>query len=224
MDPATMAIIASTLIQAGTQFFGKDDDNYPEQLPTMSPEQEKILKAQLQKIQGMSGGTDNAMSLLQQYMNPNSNIYKNFEAPYMQKFEQQTIPRLAEQFAGFGANSGALSSSGFGQALGAAGANLQTDLAAMKSGMQRSSINDYLGQYNTMTGQALNSQPFAYYQQQPGGGAMNSFAANTAGPMMQYGLQNMNLSGNQSGGGGGYNAKYPLTSIYDQLFQTGAIT
>jgi len=223
MDPATIALIASTFMQGvGLLNQGKGNGNEPSQIPTMTPEQEAILGQLTNMVQNQGGGANKAMGLLEKYMDPNSDIYKNFEAPYMQKFEQQTIPRLAEQFAGFGANSGALSSSGFGQALGAAGANLQTDLAAMKSGMQRNSINDYLGQFNTMTGQALNAQPFAYYQQQPGGGAMNAFGANAAGPLANYGLQNMNLSGQSNNGG--YNAKYPLTNTYDELFRTGAIT
>lgn len=143
--------------------FGKKDKT--KKLETLSPEQKQILQQLLGNIQGLGGqgGYGQATNLLQQYLDPSSEIYGGFEAPYRQEFEQQTIPNLAERFAGQGAQGGALSSSGFGQAIGAAGANLQTDLARMKSGLQRQSIQDILGQYSTMTGQGLGIQPFMYY-------------------------------------------------------------
>jgi hypothetical protein len=143
--------------------FGKEDK--VKKLESLSPEQKQILQQLLGNIQGLGGqgGYGQAINLLQQYLDPNSEVYGNFEAPYRQEFEQQTIPNIAERFAGAGAQGGALSSSGFGQALGAAGANLQTNLAQMKSGLQRQSIQDILGQYSTMTGQGLGIQPFAYY-------------------------------------------------------------
>lgn len=110
---------------------------------------------------GEGGGMQNAMGLLEQYLDPNSEVYKNFEKPYMQQFEQQTIPQLAEQFAGMGGGmGGGGSSSGFGQALGAAGSNLQTQLAQMKSGMQRQAITDMFGQYNQMANQALGTKAY----------------------------------------------------------------
>lgn len=106
------------------------------------------------------GGYQNAMGLLEQYLNPNSDVYKNFEKPYQQQFEQQTIPQLAERFAGANAMGGGLMTSGFGQSLGAAGANLQTQLAQMKQQYQRQSINDLLGQYNQLTNQSLGAKSF----------------------------------------------------------------
>ena len=56
---------------------------------------------------------------------------------------------------------------GFGQALGAAGANLQTQLAQMKSQMQRQSAGDIFGQYNQMANQGLGTRSFEN-QYQPG--------------------------------------------------------
>lgn len=105
-------------------------------------------------------GYQDAMGLLQQYLNPNSEVYANFEKPYLQQFEQQTLPGIAERFAGGNAMGGGLMTSGFGQSLGAAGANLQTQLAQMKQQYQRQSINDLLGQYNQLTNQSLNARPF----------------------------------------------------------------
>lgn len=113
-----------------------------------------------QARQLQQGGYGDAMSLLQQYLNPQSDVYQNFEKPYLQQFEQQTVPGLAERFAGLGAMGGGLSSSGFGQALGAAGANLQTQLASMKEQYRRQSINDLLNQYNQVVNRGLGARPF----------------------------------------------------------------
>lgn len=144
---------------------------------------------QLQQMQKGGGGVQEAMGLLQQYLNPQSDIYKNFEQPYMQQFEQQTVPGLAEKFAGFGGGmGGGMSSSGFGQALGAAGSNLQTNLAQMKSGMQQNAIGSLLGQYNQMSGMGLGAQPFSYQQQQGSQGFAAPFLGNLAGSFMKGGF------------------------------------
>lgn len=148
--------------------FGTDDQT--DQLSNYTPEQRQYFDQfiqQLMGLQGQGGGVNQATNLLQQYMDPQSEVYRNFEKPYQQQFEQETVPMLAERFAGAGAQGGALSSSGFGQALGAAGSNLQTNLAQMKSQMQRQSIGDILGLFQNMTGQALGAQPFSY-QFKPG--------------------------------------------------------
>lgn len=219
--------IAAALIQAAPQIIGMftnkgGDSDQPQKLPTMTPEMEQLHNQLLGNAQGLGqGGVPQALGLLQQYLNPESDIYRNFEAPYMQQFQQQTIPQLAEQFGGFGANSGALSSSGFGQALGAAGANLQTNLAQMKSGMQRNAITDLLSNYLAMTGQGLSKEPFAYLNQDKGGGFMQGLGTGAS--------QNLTgifqgLSDIFGGGGGGYQAKYPLSNVYGDLFKTGAIT
>jgi hypothetical protein len=222
---AVAALAAPFVGQLASKLFGGGDDksSQPQQLPTMSPEQQQLLSQLIGNAQGAGaagGGAQNAMGLLQQYLNPQSDVYRNFEAPYMQQFQQQTIPQLSEQFGGFGANSGALSSSGFGQALGAAGANLQTNLAQMKSGMQRNAINDLLSNYLAMTGQALGKDPFAYHQQDKGGGMGAGFAQGFSQglPGFMQGIGDL-FSGNS---GGNYQSTQPLTNTYADLFKTGA--
>lgn len=138
---------------------------------------------------GAGGGYQNAMGILQGYLDPESDQYQNFEAPYLQKFNQQVIPGLAERFAGFGAQGGGLSSSGFGQALGAAGANLQTDLAAMKANMQRNSISDILNQYNQMTSGVMGAQPFSQVAQGPG--TLSSIFSGIGGMANPYGAPDL---------------------------------
>ena len=137
---------------------------------------------QLNNMTSQSGqGANDVLSYLMQFLDPNSDVFKNFEAPYRQEFEEETVPNLAEHYAG----KGALSSSGFGQALGSAGAGLQTKLAALKSGMQRQAGQDILGQYNQNVQNSLNAQPYYTEKQSGSSGLLNNFlsggAANLTG-------------------------------------------
>ena len=139
--------------------FGSEDKI--SQNPTMTKGQQSLLNNQISQTKQLGkGGYQDAMGLLQQYLNPESDIYKNFEQPYLNEFNQQTIPALAERFGGANAMGSGLSTSGFGQSLGAAGANLQAQLAQMKQQFQRQSINDLLNQYNQLSNQSLNAKSF----------------------------------------------------------------
>lgn len=168
--------------------------------------------------QGGQGASD-VLKYLMQFMDPNSDVYKNFEAPYRQEFEQETVPGLAEQYAG----KGALSSSGFGQALGSAGAGLQTKLAALKAGMQRQAGQDIFSQYNQQSNQSLNARPFDYKQKEGTGGILNNAISAYAGGvgggggfggLMQQLMQMIQGGGGISGGKGqfGGNIAQPNSS------------
>lgn len=189
-------------------------------VPTLTKEQKQLLNNQIQQalqLQGPGGGYQNAIGLLQQYLNPQSDVYQNFEQPYLDEFYQKIIPGIAERFAGYGGGQGgALSSSGFGQALSSAGANLQTNLAQMKSGMQRNAILDLLNQYNTLSGSSLSAQPFGY--QDKGAGILPSALSGA--------LSNINfsgMSGQNSNRRNSYQAQYPLTNYYDQNFRAQGV-
>lgn len=134
-------------------------------IPTMTKEQQALLNQMTQMLgpQGQLGqGYQGALGLQQQLMDPSSEAVNQFAAPYMQQFEQQTIPGLAERFAGMGAMGGGLSSSGFGQSLSSAAGNLQTQLAALKAGLGQNAANSLMQQYGGLSGQALGAQPFGY--------------------------------------------------------------
>lgn len=137
-------------------------------MPTMTGDQQGILNNILQQL-GQGGqlgqGYGQALGGLQDFMDPSSEAMQRFADPYMRQFNQQTVPGLAERFAGAGATGGALSSSGFGQALGGAGAGLQEQLASMKTGLQRQSMGDIMNQYGGMSQQALGARPFGYAEQ-----------------------------------------------------------
>ena len=182
-----------------------------EKMPTMTKEQEGLLNQIMQQLGG--GGQlgqqyGQALGGLEEFMDPSSEAMQRFADPYMRQFEQQTIPGIAERFAGAGSGlGGSLSSSGFGQALGAAGGNLQSQLASMKTGLQRQAIGDIMSQYGGMTGKALGARPFGY--QAPQQGLIPQMLTSYAGagfpgiPGMQQGQGFARLFGQGRGGGGG---------------------
>jgi hypothetical protein len=156
------------MVMLGRMLFGSG----MKQVPTMTPEQMGILNrmmSQLSPTGQLGGAQSQALEGLQEYMDPSEESYQRFAEPYMRQFEQETLPGIAERFAGASPmGGGALSSSGFGQALGSAGANLQSQLAGMKTGLQRQAIGDILNQYNQMQGGALSAKPFGYQSPQQG--------------------------------------------------------
>lgn len=155
---------AGSATKSGRKFLFGDEDKF-NKLETMSPEQKKLFDDFLGMLGGQggqAGGAQMGMEHLMQLLDPSSEAYKKFEQPYMQQFEQQTIPGLAERFSSYGGGmGGGLSSSGFGQALSSAGSNLQSQLAGMKTGMQGQAANSILQQLQ----QALGQQTFAYGHQ-----------------------------------------------------------
>ena len=76
MDPGLLSALAQLLFQGGQALFGGDKMKKFDQY---TPEQNDQLKNVFQQLQGLQGGGyGNAMGLLQQYLDPNSDVYKNF--------------------------------------------------------------------------------------------------------------------------------------------------
>lgn len=149
-------------------------------VPTKNKDQMALLKQMYQMInpQGQLGqGYSGAIDYQKQLMDPSSDAVNQFAQPYMDQFEQTTIPGLAERFAGMGGMGGGLSSSGFGQSLSAAGGNLQNQLAALKAGLGQQAAQSLMGQYGQMSNQALGTDTFGYQQKGPSafGGAMQGW-------------------------------------------------
>ncbi len=140
-----------------TFLFGKDPSL--DQISNFDPAQQQIWKKLTDLLGGEGGGLESAMANLQQYLDPNSQAYKDFEAPYLTEFNEQTLPGIAEQFAG-GAGGGALSSSAFGQALGGAASQYKSNLAGLKSQLGRQAAKEMLG----LTQFGLQAEPFSYYE------------------------------------------------------------
>lgn len=160
-------------------FGGKDK---MKKVPTMTKEQNQLLSQLIQMLGSQGGlgqGNKESIDYQRQLMDPSSEAVNQFAQPYMQQFEQQTVPGLAERFAGMGGGmGGGTSSSGFGQALSSAGSNLQSQLAALKAGLGQQAAQSLMGQYGNLSGMGLGAQPFGYQQQAPGmfGGVLSGWA------------------------------------------------
>lgn len=154
--------------------------NKPKKLDNWTKEQKALFSQMMQMLgpegglgEGMQGGID----LQRQLMDPNSEAVRQFSDPYMREFEQQTIPGLAERFAGMGGMGGGMSSSGFGQSLSSAGGNLQSQLAQLKAGLGQNAAQSLMNQYSNMSSNAMSLQPFSYQRpgQTAGGSMMQSW-------------------------------------------------
>ena len=154
----------------------------------LTEQQKQSLNQILGQLGGMaapSGAYGMAQARLANLLGGGSDVYNAFAAPYLRQFQEQTVPQLAERFAGLGGRGGALSSSGFGQGLGAAGAGLQESLASLGANLQQNALQQALGQYNTLAGLGLGTRAFAptYSPGQPGllgnlfGGLLGGFGA-----------------------------------------------
>lgn len=144
------------------------DKGSTDKLTTMSPNQEGFqnqLYQILQQIggggQGGGGGFQSSLALLMQMLNPGSN--QGFEDRYRQQYEDEVEPQLMERFAG----AGALGSSGFGQALGAGRAKLESGLADISSQRQQGAIGSILDLYQNIGRQHQGQETFAYRQNPP---------------------------------------------------------
>ena len=181
-----------------------------EKVPTGTPEQQQFggtdLINFLQQSMGEGGGFNAANQYDQSLLGQGPEAFNQFSQPYLQQFQEQILPMIAERFAG----GGALSSSGFGQALGGAASGLQAQLAQLFSQLQQQAAQGEYGQFNNQSQQALNYQPFSYNKQQGSGGILQPLAigAGTAlgGPLggaAASGITSLFKSLSGGGGGGG---------------------
>lgn len=118
------------------------------QMNNFDPLQQAIHQQQGSALQG-GGGYGNLVQMLQEMLDPSSDYYKDFENAQMRQFNEETIPNIAERFAG----AGALSSSGFGQALGAGASQLQSNLGLMRQSGVQNALKQLLGEYSGYQGQ-----------------------------------------------------------------------
>lgn len=163
----------------GKFFFGSGDKT--KKLDTMTPEQQKLMSQMMSMLDpsgSLGQGYGQSLDTLKDWLDPNGQAYQKFAQPYMDEFNQQTIPGLSERFAGMGGGmGGGLSSSGFGQSLSAAGGNLQNQLAQLKTGLMGQAAQGLMGQYNQMSGQSLGAKPFGYQHIQGSPGMFGSMAS-----------------------------------------------
>lgn len=151
--------------------------------------QQQFLNNLLSGLGGQGGGLD----FLQGLYDPNSQTMQNMQQPYINQFNQQTIPGIAERFSGLGA--GAQNSSAFGQALSSAAGDLQTNLASLGSQTQLQGLGPLLQLMQT----ALNPQTQQVVNQgTAGGGILGSFLGGLGGDLGTGLAQKWLPTGNQN--------------------------
>ena len=147
---------------AGLFGIGQKKDKF-HQLPTLNKQQQGGLSGLFGQLQGGVGQNYGAATdYLSQMLSGSPEAYNRFAAPYRTEFQEQTIPRLAERFAGIGGGlgGGALGSSGFGQAIGGAANQFQSNLANLYAQLQQQAAQSAMGQYGGLLGMGLNTRAF----------------------------------------------------------------
>lgn len=213
LDPFTMSL----LISGGSALLGayanQDDGDPLSQVSNYTPGQEGFLNDYTKQAQSLQGGYGKAVGYLQQFLDPDSSVYKNFENQALNQLNTKTLPMIAERYAG----AGALSSSGFGQALGAGAADAYTNLASLKSGLGMQAAGALTNNYQNSANTVLGAQPFSYVQQDQSPGflpnALHGFANNlNQGALNGFGQKQQS-----------YQSQYPLTNYYDQTFRAQGV-
>jgi len=148
MDPMTMMALMSLLgagasglgaAASGGGMFGTPSSF--DQISTMNPQQQQMLSQLMpQLMQGQGMGMD----WIQDMLSGDPEALAKFEAPYKRQFEQETVPGIAERFAGMGTG-GSQSSSAMNQTMGQAGRELSENLAALKGNLQQSAMGSLQG-------------------------------------------------------------------------------
>lgn len=111
------------------------------QFGKLTPEQQGFQNQILQMLGGSSGmGFD----WINQILSGDEEAFKAFEDPIKRQFEREVVPGISEKFAGMGSG-GAQDSSAFQQTLGKAGADLSTNLAALRSGLKMDALKQLQG-------------------------------------------------------------------------------
>lgn len=181
MDPNLMMMLLP-LISGAMGTMGTKD---PYKVSNLNEGQQSLMDQLRSQIQGMGGAPNieqnknyqTGQNWLQS-MFSDPEFFKNFEAPLQRQFEEQTVPDLANRFAGMGSG-GALGSTAFRNQLAREGSNLHTNIAALRGGMQQQAMPQLLGyaqqpfqNYMTQFGAATNPQENAWMGPQQGFGQL----------------------------------------------------
>lgn len=160
---AALPFLAQTAAAVLPSLFNKGGSSSGlKKLPTMTKGQQGIQGQLERSFGGQGGGLEQILNQLMMQLQGGGALEEALGNQYMQNFQEQTLPGIAERFAG----GGALSSSGFGQSLGAAGAGLQNQLATLRAGQGQ----DALQKLIQLLQFTQTSQPFDYLQKQKGAG------------------------------------------------------
>lgn len=107
-----------------------------EQYGLMSPEQNQGMQSYFNNPITNDQGYQSGSNYLQKLLSGDPAAFSAFEAPIMEQFQEQTVPGIAERFAGMGAGS----SSALYNSLAHAGRGLSKDIAQMRAGLQMQAL------------------------------------------------------------------------------------
>jgi hypothetical protein len=107
------------------------------QQSNLTPQQQKLQQNLLQANagQGAGGSFGTSADYYRDLLSNDSNTFNQFQQPELRQFNEQTLPGIAEQYAGLG--SGGLSSSGFRNASINAGTDLSERLGALRAQLRQ---------------------------------------------------------------------------------------
>lgn len=140
-----------------------------------SPEQEQAMQDYFNNPITNDKTYQSGNEYLQKILGGGPNAFSDFEAPYLQQFNQQIAPGIAERFAGMGAGS----SSGLNNSLAQAAGGLQNQLAGLHGQLKMQALPQAL-QYaqqpysNTQAGMGFN--PYEFIEQPGGPGLLHHLA------------------------------------------------
>ena len=165
---------------AGGSFFGGSQGGF-DQVSRLTPQQQEMFS---QMFPGLMQAQGSGLDWINQILSGDPEAFANFEAPFKRQFEQETVPGIAERFAGLGSH-GAQSSSAMNQTMAQAGRELSENLAALRGNLQQNA----LGQIQGLTGQAMQPTFESVYKQPTTGflGGLAGGAGQGAGSL--FGLQ-----------------------------------
>ncbi len=151
-----------------------------QQVPKFTEQQQDIF-SQLQ--QGAAGAIPQGFEQILSMLTQDPEAAKQFEAPAMRQFHQEILPSIAQKFATqFG--EGSRSSSGFRQAVGAAGAGLEERLQAQRGERSGQAMNQLM---QMIQAGLLPQFDTLLRQRQPGLLETGLKGAATAAPSLLYG-------------------------------------
>lgn len=185
--------------------FGSKDKLKKENI--LSREQNEALAAILGQIRpeqfSLTGSPlyQSGQSYLQNLLSGNPGAFQAFEKPYLNQFEQEIVPGIAERFTG---NFGGNRSSGFRQSVLGAGSNLSAQLAALRENLKSGAATQGL-QYSqqpfentlALSRLGLGTQAYQPYVQQGSTGLIPGLSTQIASGFGQ------GLGGYLAGGPGG---------------------
>lgn len=185
------------------------------QIPTMDAGQQQVMQMLQQALAGGGiFGAGNApyqagMGYLQDLYSQSPQAFGRLQEPYMQQFQQQIVPGIAERFS----QAGGRSSSAFNQAMGQAGAGLESGLASMFENLRSQNLGNLMGMTEMPYKQALGllgQKPFGYTYEPGSEGFLSGMLGGLGGGIGLgggLGLGSM-LSNYLMGSGGGKSNPY----------------